>query len=154
MPDEPEWKILIADDNPQNVELIEAFLSEFSFTTATAVDGEETLRKAAEFHPDLILLDVMMPKVSGFEVCRRLKADPQFAEVPILMVTSLRENADIERAVEAGADDFLSKPIHRQVLLHRIRKLFEVRKIKDERDRLLAYLRGVEEGARGGGRRH
>jgi two-component system, OmpR family, alkaline phosphatase synthesis response regulator PhoP len=153
MPDEPVWKILIADDNPQNVELIEAFLSGLSCTTAVAVDGEDTLRKAHEFRPDLILLDIMMPKVSGFEVCKRLRADPQFADTPILMVTSLHENADIERGVEAGADDFLSKPIHRQVLLVRIKKLLEVRHIKNERDRLLAYIREVESIAKDGGSR-
>jgi two-component system, OmpR family, alkaline phosphatase synthesis response regulator PhoP len=154
MPDEPVWKILIADDNPQNVELVEAFLSGFSCTTEIAVDGEDTLRKTAELQPDLILLDIMMPKVSGFEVCKRLKSDPKFADTPILMVTSLHEAADIDRGVEAGADDFLSKPIHRQVLLHRVKKLLEVRHIKNERDRLLAYIREVESSAKDGGSRH
>jgi two-component system, OmpR family, alkaline phosphatase synthesis response regulator PhoP len=154
MPDEPVWKILIADDNPQNVELVEAFLSGISCTTAIAVDGEDTLRKTAEFRPDLILLDIMMPKVSGFEVCKRLKADPQFSDTPILMVTSLHETADIERGVEAGADDFLSKPIHRQVLLARVKSLLRVRHLKNELDRTLAYLREVETGLRDGGSRH
>jgi len=154
MPDEPVSRILIADDNPQNVELVEAFLSGLSCTTAVAVDGEDTLRKAAEFRPDLLLLDIMMPKVSGFEVCKRLKNDPQFADMPILMVTSLHENADIERAVEAGADDFLSKPIHRQVLVHRVKKLLEVRHLKNELERTLAYLREVDADAKDGGSRH
>jgi two-component system alkaline phosphatase synthesis response regulator PhoP len=153
MPDEPVWKILIADDNPQNVELVEAFLSGLACQTEIAVDGEDTLKKTAEFRPDLILLDIMMPKVSGFEVCKRLKADPQFADMPILMVTSLHEVADIERGVEAGADDFLSKPIHRQVLLHRVKKLLEVRTIKNELQRTLAYLREVEATAKDGGSR-
>jgi DNA-binding response OmpR family regulator len=153
MPDEPVWKILIADDNPQNVELVEAFLSGISCTTEVAVDGEDTLRKTAEFRPDLILLDIMMPKVSGFEVCKRLKSNPKFAETPILMVTSLHEVADIERGVEAGADDFLSKPIHRQVLLARVKSLLRVRHLKNELDRTLAYLREVEATAKDGGSR-
>lgn len=153
MPDEPVWKILIADDNPQNVELVEAYLSGLSCQTEIAVDGEDALRKTAEFHPDLILLDVMMPKVSGFEVCKRLKADPRFADTPILMVTSLHESADIERGVESGADDFLSKPIHRQVLLARVKLLLKVKHIKNERDRLLAYIREVELTAKDGGSR-
>lgn len=153
MPEEPVWKILIADDNPQNVELVEAFLSGVSCTTMVAVDGEDTLRKTAEFRPDLILLDVMMPKVSGFEVCKRLKNDPQFAETPILMVTSLHETADIDRGVEAGADDFLSKPIHRQMLLARVKSLLKVRQYKNQLERTLEYLREVEKNMRDGGSR-
>jgi PleD family two-component response regulator len=148
MADQAKWKILIADDNPQNVELVEAYLSEFDCTTAIAVDGEDTLHKAAEFHPDLILLDIMMPKVSGFEVCKRLKSNPSTKDILILMVTSLHESADVERGVEAGADDFLSKPIHRQVLLTRVRYLLKVRHLQSELERTLQYIRDVEDAGR------
>ncbi len=91
-------RILIADDNQSNVELLEAFLSGVDCETAVAVDGRDTLDKVASFHPDLILLDVMMPKLSGFEVCKKLKNDPATRGIMILMVTALNEHGDIERA--------------------------------------------------------
>lgn len=137
-------RILIADDNPQNVELVEAYLAEVDCETAVAVDGDDALKKIAEFEPDLVLLDIMMPKVSGFEVCKRVKSDPKTKDTMVLMVTSLHETADVERGVDAGADDFLSKPIHRQVLLTRVRLLLKVRAMKSELERTLTYLREVE----------
>jgi DNA-binding response OmpR family regulator len=85
-----------------------------------------------------------MPKVSGFEVCKRVKSDPKTKDTMVLMVTSLHETADVERGVDAGADDFLSKPIHRQVLLTRVRLLLKVRAMKSELERTLTYLREVE----------
>ncbi len=102
----PQSKILIADDNLTNVELLEAFLDGLDCVTAVATDGQETLNKVAEFQPDLILLDIMMPKLSGFEVCKTLKRDPKTRQIMILMVTALNELGDIERAVAAGCDDF------------------------------------------------
>lgn len=144
MAEERVPKILVADDNQQNLELIEAYLAELDCELVTAEDGEATLQKVKEHTPDLILLDVMMPKVSGFEVCKRLKADPATASIPILMVTSLHEIADIERGVEAGTDDFLSKPIHKQILLKRVRSLLKVTELRGELERTLAYLREVE----------
>jgi two-component system alkaline phosphatase synthesis response regulator PhoP len=94
--------ILIADDTEQNVELIQAYLDELGCRVVTAFDGQETLDRVAEAKPDLVLLDIMMPKLSGFEVCRKLKADPATRDIPICMVTALTEEGDIERAVEAG----------------------------------------------------
>jgi len=141
------FRILVADDNPQNLELIEAYLSDLDCDIQTAVDGEETLRKVRENPPDLLLLDIMMPKVSGFEVCRKLKGEAPTRGVPILMVTALHEQADIDRAVEAGADDYLSKPIHKQILLRRAKALLKVRQLSSELERTLAYLKEVE-GAR------
>ena len=105
-------KILIADDNEANVELLEAYLTDVACEVEIAVDGQQTLDKARTFQPDLILLDVMMPKLSGFEVCKQIKEDPRFSRTMILMVTALSELGDIERAVAAGTDDFLSKPLH------------------------------------------
>ena len=99
----PKSKILIADDNVTNVELLEAYLDGLDCEIAVAVDGRDTLAKVAEFQPDLILLDVMMPKLSGFEVCKTLKRDPQTRQILILMVTALNELGDIERAVAAGS---------------------------------------------------
>ena len=92
------YRVLIADDDPQGVELLEAYLSGTDYETQTAADGEETLAKVTTWQPDLILLDVMMPKLSGFEVCKRLKADPKTRAIAVLMVTALDQQADVERA--------------------------------------------------------
>lgn len=137
--------ILIADDTEQNVELVQAYLDELGCKIETAFDGQETLDKVAAVKPDLILLDIMMPKVSGFEVCRKLKADPATAAIPICMVTALNEEGDIERAVEAGTDDFLSKPINRWELLTRVRSLLRVRHLQNELERTLTYLEDVDQ---------
>ncbi len=139
-------KILIADDNLQNCELLDAYLSESgeTYLVAMANDGQDTLNQVAEFHPDLILLDIMMPKLSGYEVCQRLKKNPETRNIPILMVTALNEIGDIEKAVRAGADDFLTKPVNRLELTTRVRSLLRVRHLTNERDRLLAYLEEVE----------
>lgn len=140
-------KILIADDNVQNVELLEAYLSDLTCTTEVAYDGQETLDKVRSRPPDLILLDIMMPKISGYEVCKQLKSEPATRDIPILMVTALHETGDIERGVQAGTDDFLSKPINKLELITRVKSLLRVRHLTNERDRLLAYLQEVE-GAR------
>ena len=96
-------RILIADDNPQGVELLDAYLAGSDYDLAVATDGEDTLAKVASFHPDLILLDVMMPKISGFEVCKRLRSNPATRDIAIVMVTALDQNSDIDRAVEAAS---------------------------------------------------
>lgn len=138
------WKILIADDNVQNVELLEAYLAELDCVTAIAGDGEETIARVKADKPDLLLLDIMMPKMSGFEVCRKLKSDPATRDIQILMITSLHETADIDRGVEAGTDDFLSKPVQKQILLTRVKSLLKVRHLQSELERTLSYLREVE----------
>jgi CheY-like chemotaxis protein len=109
-----------------------------------AADGRQTLDVALARQPDLVLLDIMMPKLSGYEVCEQLKQDARTRDIPVLMVTALKEMGDIEKAVAAGADDFLSKPVHRLELKTRVRSLLRVRHLKSERDRLLAYLAEVE----------
>ncbi|QEH36965.1 Response regulator PleD [Aquisphaera giovannonii] len=141
-------KILIADDNPQNVELLEAYLSDVECELRTASDGEETLEAVREFRPDLILLDIMMPRLSGFEVCRKLRANPDTRDVLILMVTALNEASDFERGVQAGTDDFLTKPVNKVELLCRIRSLLRVRHLKDQLERTLAYLAEFESASR------
>ena len=130
----------------QNVELLQAYLGEVGCHVIAAYDGQETFDKVAEEKPDLILLDIMMPKVSGFEICRKLKSDPETANIPICMVTALQEFGDIERAVEVGTDDFLSKPINRWELVTRVRSLLRVRHLQSELERTLAYLEEVDSG--------
>ncbi|MBM4070192.1 MAG: response regulator [Planctomycetes bacterium] len=137
-------RVLIADDNPQGLELLEAYLSETDYEIRTATDGEDTLRKVADWHPDLILLDIMMPKISGFEVCKRLRADPATADIVVLMVTALDQPIDSERAVEAGANDFLTKPINKTELLLRVRSALASRSQKGALSQTLAYMEGVE----------
>ncbi len=139
-------KILIADDNQPNVELLEAYLADVDCEIAVAGDGRETLEKVSEFGPDLILLDIMMPKLSGFEVCRMLKADAATKQILILMVTALGESGDIERAVACGCDDFLSKPINKLELLKRVEILLKLRHFTDEVERLRRYIDEMERG--------
>ncbi len=138
-------RVLIADDNEPNRELLEAYLVDIECDIATAVDGADTLDKVAAFGPDVILLDVMMPKLSGFEVCQRLKGDPATSPIMILMVTALGELGDIERAVEAGTDDFLSKPVNRVELVKRVENMLKLRHVSDELERLRRYIRTMDD---------
>jgi CheY-like chemotaxis protein len=138
-------RVLIADDNEPNRELLEVYLSDVECDIATAVDGRDTLDKVASFHPDVILLDVMMPKLSGFEVCQRLKADPATSPIMVLMVTALGELGDIERAVESGTDDFLSKPVNRVELVKRVENMLKLRHVTDELERLRKYISSMDD---------
>jgi CheY-like chemotaxis protein len=138
-------RILIADDNPTNVELLEVYLCDVDCDAIVAVDGRDTLEKVARFQPDLILLDIMMPKLSGFEVCRTLKDDPSTKGIMILMVTALNELGDIERAVAAGCDDFLSKPVNKLELVKRVENMLKLRHVTDELERLRRYIDGIED---------
>ena len=137
-------RVLIADDNEPNRELLEVYLTDIDCDIATAVDGKDTLDQVAKFHPDVILLDVMMPKLSGFEVCQRLKADPATSPIMVLMVTALGELGDIERAVESGTDDFLSKPVNRVELVKRVENMLKLRHVTDELERLRIYIRSMD----------
>ena len=140
----PHSTVLIVDDNPQNVELLQAYLEALPVTTITASDGLDALEKVAQRHPDLILLDIMMPRMSGFEVCRKLKEDPATKDIPVVMVTALNELGDIERGVESGTDDFLSKPINKLELITRVKSLLKVRYLTSELERTLTYLNDVQ----------
>jgi len=141
----PQSTVLIVDDNPQNVELLQAFLESLPVKLVTAIDGIDALDKVAAHNPDLILLDVMMPRMSGFQVCRRLKNDPATRDIQILMVTALNELGDIEQASECGTDDFVSKPVNKFELLTRVRSLLRVRHLKSELERALTYLNEIEQ---------
>ncbi|MCA9148681.1 MAG: response regulator [Planctomycetales bacterium] len=138
-------RILIADDNQANAELLEAYLADVECELEFARDGEDTLLKTEQFKPDLILLDVMMPKRSGFEVCQQLKSDPSTSPIMVLMVTALNELGDIERAVNAGTDDFLSKPVNRPELLKRVANMLRLKDVQDENERLRQYIQRMDE---------
>ncbi|HYO09361.1 MAG TPA: response regulator [Tepidisphaeraceae bacterium] len=140
----PQSTVLIVDDNPQNIELLQAFLESLPAQIVSAVDGVDALEKVQQYNPDLILLDVMMPKMSGFQVCRKLKGDPATRDIQILMVTALNELGDIEQASECGTDDFVSKPVNKLELLTRVKSLLRVRHMKSELERALTYLNEIE----------
>jgi len=136
--------VLIVDDNRQNLELLQAYLEELDCDSVPAADGLEALRLAASRRPDLVLLDVMMPQMSGFEVCRRLKSDPATSDIPVIMVTALNEFGDIERGIDCGTDDFVSKPVNKLELLTRVRTMLKLKHLTDKLERTLAYLSKIE----------
>jgi two-component system cell cycle response regulator len=133
--------ILLVDDNDQNLELLLAYIEELGAELHTAHDGLEALEKVQARRPDLILLDVMMPRMSGFQVCQKLKSDPSTRDIPIVVVTALNEVADVERAVELGADDFLTKPVNRLELLTRVRSLVRLSLLSKKLQGTLAELK-------------
>jgi CheY-like chemotaxis protein len=138
-------RILIVDDNQQNCELLEAYLTGLDCVIEMAEDGRRALEKVQSFQPDLILLDVMMPKLSGFEVCKMVKEDPRTRKIMVLMVTALNELGDIERAVEAGTNDFLSKPVNKLELLKRVENMLQLKDMADENERLRCYIQQMED---------
>jgi CheY-like chemotaxis protein len=142
-------RILVADDNQANCDLLEAYLADVDCELAFAHDGREALARVADFRPDLILLDVMMPKLNGFEVCRQIKDDPANGRIMVLMVTALNELGDIERAVASGTDDFLSKPINKVELLKRVENMLTLKDVTDENERLRRYIQEMDD-QRGG----
>lgn len=141
----PQSTVMIVDDNPQNVELLQAFLESLPVKLVTAIDGIDALEKVEQHNPDLILLDIMMPRMSGFQVCKRLKTDPKTKDIQILMVTALNELGDIEQASECGTDDFVSKPVNKFELITRVKSLLRVRHLKSELERALTYLHEIEQ---------
>jgi two-component system, OmpR family, alkaline phosphatase synthesis response regulator PhoP len=133
--------VLVVDDNEQNLELIQAYLEDLEVQITTARDGLEALAAVESTPPDMILLDVMMPRMSGFQACSRIKSNPRTRDIPVLMITALNEVGDVERAVESGADDFLTKPVNKLELLTRVRSLLRVRQLKKQLDRTLEEMR-------------
>ncbi len=136
--------ILVVDDNQQNLELLGAYLEDMDCETVPAYDGPQALKIIANQPPDLILLDVMMPKMSGFEVCRRIKNDPKTTDIPVIMVTALNEFGDIERGIDSGTDDFISKPVNKLELLTRVKTMLKLKHLSDKLERTLAYLSELE----------
>ena len=145
MTESRKGRILIADDNPVNQELLEAYLADGNYEIEFASDGLETLAKVSTFRPDVILLDIMMPKLSGFEVCEELKKSAGTQNVMILMVTALSDLGDIERAVAAGCDDYLSKPVHKLELRKRVENMIKLRNVSDELERLRRDIDSIED---------
>jgi DNA-binding response OmpR family regulator len=137
-------RVLVVDDEPQNLELVEAMLTPVGYEVLLASNGDEAMALANQRKPDLIILDLMMPGLSGFEVCARLKMHPQTGGVPVLFVTALSQIGDKERALAAGGDDFLTKPFQRAELLARVEALMKVRRLNHDLDRALAYLHEIE----------
>jgi len=139
--------ILVVDDNQQNLELLQAYLEDLDCRTIPVNDGPEALEIISKEPPDLILLDVMMPKMSGFEVCKKVKNDPKTCNIPIIMVTALNEFGDIERGIDSGTDDFLSKPVSKLELVTRVKTMLKLKHLTDKLERTLAYLSEVEKQA-------
>lgn len=124
-------RILVVDDEERNLKLLIVCLAHEGYETATACSGLEALQTTASFRPDLILLDIMMPEMDGFEVCRKLKENADTAHIPVIMVTALDDRASKIRGLEAGAEDFLGKPVDRAELLVRVRNLLQIKKLTD-----------------------
>src|ERR1700749_790733 len=125
-------RILIVDDVPANTRLLEAKLSAEYYQVASARDGFEALNQARDWQPDLILLDVMMPGMDGYECCRLLKGDDITLHIPVVMVTALGDSAERLRGLEAGADDFLTKPVEYDTLMARVKSLVRLKRLLDE----------------------
>lgn len=135
--------ILLVDDNVQNLELMQAYLESLPCKIRSAHDGVEALDAINEESPDLILLDVMMPRMSGFELCQKIKSNPGTRDIVVIMVTALHEVGDFERAVECGTDDFLTKPVNKLELLTRVRSLLRVRLLKRRLDQVMSLRQRV-----------
>jgi len=144
---ERDTVVLVVDDNQQNRELLQAYLEDVDCHTVAANDGLEALEILAKDPPDLVLLDGMMPKMSGFEVCRRIKNNPKTTDIPVIMVTALNEFGDIERGIDSGTDDFLSKPVNKLELLTRVKTMLKLKHLTDKLERTLAYLSEIEKQA-------
>ena len=146
--------VLLVDDNLQNLELIEAYLEDlaqdFGLELRRALNGEEALAAVAERRPELLVLDVMMPRMSGFQVCEALKGDDRTREIPVVVVTALNEVGDVERALEAGADDFLTKPVNRLELTTRVKSLLEVGRLRRRRGDAVREIDRLRDSGAGG----
>ena len=136
--------ILVVDDHEQNLELLQAYLEDIGCRVRTAADGVEALREVESDQPDLIILDVMMPRMSGYQLCSKLKGEPATRDIPVVMVTALSEVGDVERAVESGADDFLTKPVYKLELVTRAKSLLRVRLLKRQLEDTLREMRRLE----------
>jgi len=123
--------ILIVDDNPANLDILQARLTANNYDTITAKDGKAGLAMAKEKQPDLILLDIMMPKMDGIEVCQRLKANPNLPFMPIIMVTAKADSKDVIAGLEAGGDDYLTKPVDHSALIARVKSMLRIKELHD-----------------------
>ena len=125
-------KILVIEDNQENIDILSYFLKPLGYQVLTAMDGEEGLKLAQQENPHIILLDIMLPKLDGFAVCERIKSDPSTKFIPIIMITALKDLKDKIRSLEAGADDFISKPFENIELLARVKSLLRLKEYHDQ----------------------
>ncbi len=132
--------ILVVDDNQDNLDILVARLESLDYDTAVAVDGEDALNKIAELVPDLVLLDIMMPKIDGLEVCRQMRADRSLPFIPIILVTAKSSVQDVVAGLDAGADDYLTKPVDHAALIARLRSMLRVKALQDEVEEKRAEL--------------
>lgn len=137
--------ILVVDDVPVNIQLLTTYLSSVGYNVISAQDGEEALQKLRTENPDLVLLDVMMPKLNGFQVCEQIKNDENTSFVPVIMVTALNELEDKIRGMEAGADDFISKPFNKLELLARVKSLLRIKFLNEELKEKVVQLEMAKE---------
>ena len=139
--------VLIVDDNEQNLELLQAYLDDLGGPVRVVTDGIQAIESVKNDPPDIILLDIMMPRMSGYQVCQELKSSEATRDIPIIMVTALSEVGDVERAIDVGADDFLTKPVNKLELLTRVRSLLRVRQLKRNLDDAVAEVRALRDQA-------
>jgi two-component system cell cycle response regulator len=137
-------RILVVDDEPAVREYETSLLSELGHEVLEAADGTEALELARAKQPHLVLLDLMMPELSGIEVCRQLRADPRTRDIRVIVVSAVDAKRALEESIIAGADDFLAKPIHALELMVRVRSILRVRNIPDEEERLEAYVKSLQ----------
>src|SRR5712692_10531318 len=133
-------RILIVDDTPANLHILQLRLAASGYEIITATDGEEAIAAARQHHPDLILLDVMMPKLDGIEVCRQLRADPSLPFIPIIMVTARTDARDVVAGLEAGGDEYLTKPADQAALVARVKSMLRIKNLHDTAEGLAAQL--------------
>src|SRR4030095_8051788 len=136
-------RILIVDDNPTNVKVLQTRLAAEGYEVITAADGDEGLATARQQTPDLILLDVMMPKLDGFEVCRQLRADAGFPFTPIIMVTAMADSRDVVAGLEAGGDEYLTKPVDHAALAARVNSMLRIKRLHDTVEGLAEEVKGL-----------
>jgi two-component system, OmpR family, alkaline phosphatase synthesis response regulator PhoP len=137
-------RILVVDDEPAIREYETTLLSELGHEVLVAADGTEALELARAKQPHLVLLDIMMPELSGIEVCRQLRSDPRTRDIRVIVVSAVDAKRALEESIIAGADDFLAKPIHALELMVRVRSILRVRNIPDEEERLEAYVKNLQ----------
>jgi len=138
-------KILVVDDIPVNIQLLQTYLSSIGYETIVGHNGEEALHQVKEQKPDLILLDVMMPKLDGFQTCKLLKSNDETKYIPVIMVTALNEIEDKIKGIEAGADDFITKPFNKLELLARVKSLLRIKLLHDQLQEKVRQLEQAKE---------
>ncbi len=133
-------RILVVDDNATNIKIVQTRLANEGYDIVTAADGEEALVAVRELIPDLILLDVMMPRLDGIEVCRRLRADATLPFTPIILLTAMTETKDVIAGLDAGADEYLTKPFDHGALVARVRSMLRIKALHDRAEHLTAEV--------------